>query len=123
MGGAVARMATLAPGGRISRDVVEDEIERLKALWHEPAGRASDGGLVGELLGSERSAALDLFDRVQLEEVLEVCTRSRSLSEAGRLLFSASRARKQNANDSDRLRKYLARYHLSFEEIRRIPSA
>ena len=69
------------------------------------------------------SAALDLFDRVQLEEVLEVCTRSRSLSEAGRLLFSASRARKQNANDSDRLRKYLARYHLSCEEIRRIPSA
>jgi transcriptional regulatory protein RtcR len=116
-------MATLAPGGRISRDAVEDEIERLKVLWREPVGSGSDAGFVEELLGSERSATLDQFDRVQLEEVLKVCARSRSLSEAGRLLFSASRARKQNANDSDRLRKYLARYHLSFEEIRQGPPA
>lgn len=34
------------------------------------------------------------------------------LSEAGRALFSASRARRTSANDADRLRKYLARFGL-----------
>jgi transcriptional regulatory protein RtcR len=58
---------------------------------------------------------VDLFDRVQLEAVLDVCRHSSSLSEAGRRLFAVSRSKKKAPNDADRLRKYLARFGLKFE--------
>ena len=70
-----------------------------------------------QLLG-ERVNELDLFDRVQLAEVVRTCRACTSLSEAGRVLFSASRARKTSSNDADRLRKYLARFALDFETIK-----
>ena len=60
------------------------------------------------MLGAERAAALDRFDRVQLADVVAVC-RAASLSAAGRILFASSRQDKQRRNDADRLRKYLAR--------------
>jgi len=47
-----------------------------------------------------------------LEDVLQVCQNSNSLSEAGRTLFAASFADKSTRNDADRLRKYLARFGL-----------
>ncbi len=118
LAGAVARMATLAPGGRITEGVVDDEIERLKGLWREPTEATSASAFVDTLLGPQRAARLDHFDRIQLEGVLAVCSRAKSLSEAGRILFAASRARKVKANDSDRLRKYLARFDLSMEDLR-----
>jgi transcriptional regulatory protein RtcR len=62
-------------------------------------------------------ADIDLFDRVQLREVVRVCRASRSLSEAGRRLFAVSRTRKAAANDADRLRKYLARFELVFQQL------
>jgi transcriptional regulatory protein RtcR len=46
--------------------------------------------------------------------VLEICAKSRSLSEAGRALFDVSRRRRSVTNDADRLRKYLARFELSW---------
>jgi transcriptional regulatory protein RtcR len=49
--------------------------------------------------------------------VLKVCREARSLSEAGRILFSASRSRKKTVNDADRLRKYLARFNLEWQQI------
>ena len=48
-----------------------------------------------------------------------VCRRSQSVSEAGRVLFAASRQDKASANDSDRLRKCLARFGLTMDAIRR----
>jgi len=39
---------------------------------------------------------------------------SGSLSAAGRLLFAVSRLQKSQANDADRLRKYLARFGLDW---------
>lgn len=112
LAGAVARMATLAPGGRIALEIVEEEIDRLRALWRAPRGA---GDLVDRHL---RSAALDLFDRVQLEGVLRVCAGARSLSDAGRALFGSSREKRRPPNDADRLRKYLARFGLSFDQVR-----
>jgi|GEM_PF-4445354 len=58
-----------------------------------------------QLPGPDRLAAVDPFDRVQLAEVVRVFRRARSLSEAGRILFSASRSRRAAPNDADRLRK------------------
>jgi len=60
-----------------------------------------------DLLGGERIAEMDAVDRVQVSHVIEMCRQCRSLSEAGRLLLSASRGRKSTTNDADRLRKYL----------------
>jgi len=118
LGGAVARMATLAGGGRITEPVVEEEIARLRALWSSPA-RDGEDALLDEVLGPARAADLDLFDRVQLSAVLDVCRRSRSLSEAGRELFAASRAKKKAVNDADRLKKYLARFGMAWGDVPR----
>ncbi len=46
-----------------------------------------------------------------------VCRASRSLSDAGRTLFAASRAQRTSVNDADRLRKYLARFGLDWERV------
>ena len=109
-------MATLAGGGRSSVDDVEREIKRLRASWDRPALDEGDG-LLEEVLGARRAAELDRFDRVQLADVIAVCRRSRSLSDAGRELFAASRARRKAPNDADRLRKYLGRFSLEWKEI------
>ena len=42
----------------------------------------------------------------------------RSMSEAGRKLFAASRARRNSVNDADRLAKYLARHDLDWPSVR-----
>lgn len=111
----VTRMATLSPKGRIDLDCVEAEIARLRRLW---SGQARDQpSPLLELLSDAAIAELDLFDRVQLEETVRICRASRSLSEAGRILFSASRARRSSSNDADRLRKYLARFGLDWSHV------
>lgn len=69
------------------------------------------------LLG-EAVQELDRFDRVQLEEVVRVCVQAKSLSAAGRELFAVSRAQRASTNDADRLRKYLARFGLDWEQVR-----
>lgn len=68
-------------------------------------------------LGADAVAALDRFDRVQLADVLAVCASTKSLSEAGRRLFSESRKRRSSQNDADRLRKYLARFGVRWAEL------
>lgn len=116
---ALTRMATLSAGGRIRLEEVEQEITRLQTDWREP----QDGNGVGamdalrEILGEEGVDRLDRFDQVQLADVVQVCRESRTLSDAGRRLFSESRKNKQNCNDSDRLRKYLARFGLNWEML------
>jgi transcriptional regulatory protein RtcR len=114
---AVTRTATMAAGGRITEDVVAAEIKRLEHAWRK--GDSDAGDWLNALLGM-RAADLDLFDRVQLAEVVRVCRRSGSLSAAGRELFSASRQKKAAVNDADRLRKYLARFGLNWASIQGI---
>lgn len=110
----VTRMATFSPAGRINIDGVTAEIGRLKRLWH---GRADTLDPLADLLSDERRAAIDPFDSVQLAHVMAVCRSSRSLSEAGRTLFAASRRQRTSTNDADRLRKYLARFDLSWSDV------
>ncbi len=111
----IRRMATLCRGGRIGLDDVREETARLEAAW-----RPVDRGMVERMLG-RGAAALDAFDRVQLESVLGVCRDAKSLSEAGRRLFDVSRTRKSTHNDADRLRKYLARFGLDWAAIAAAP--
>lgn len=113
--GAVIRMATLAPRGRITPAVVADEVDRLEDRWREDDGIRFPR--VRAALGPDHEE-LDRFDAAQLEEVLRVCASSASLSAAGRTLFAASRARRRSVNDADRLRKYLAKFELDFSTLR-----
>jgi len=111
---AIRRMATLADGSRIDAAGVRAEIARL-----EGANRASvNGDRLGAMLG-RKADALDRFDRVQLADVVAVCAAAPSLSAAGRELFAHSLAGRTTKNDADRLRKYLARFGLEFDAIRR----
>ncbi len=136
---AVRRMATLATGARITIADVEHEVARLRAAWAiaaPPAPLAAPPMLTAPPLASatpapgqgaatddvdrvlgERAADLDLVDRAQLAVVLRVCRESASLSDAGRRLYAASRTRKTSTNDADRLRKYLARWGLTWPAL------
>ncbi|MDK9423714.1 sigma 54-interacting transcriptional regulator [Pectobacterium carotovorum] len=114
LGSSIARMATLAEQGRITVALVEEEVARLRANWQSDSpATALSPALPPEL------ANIDLFEQHQLETVLDVCRTSNSLSEAGRRLFAVSRQQKQKPNDADRLRKYLARFGLSWEGLKR----
>jgi transcriptional regulatory protein RtcR len=116
LGGAVARMCTVAGGGRISTDLVDEEISRLRTLWRAGPSPSDDSPLA-DLLSSEALDSLDLFDRLQLEAVVRAARSCRTLSEAGRLLFAQSRAKKAIPNDADRVRKYFARFGLSWDRV------
>lgn len=110
----VTCMATLAPSTRITSGMVEEEIVHLRRLWSGAANETDD---LDQLLSSAALEELDPFDRVQLRETVRVCRASRSLSEAGRTLFSVSRRRRTSANDADRLRKYLQRFGLDWQAV------
>ncbi len=140
---AIERMATLAIDGRIGKAEVDEECQRLRSSWssataREPtkrianaanaptAGLPADDPAAGHLLlerflSAETIEAIDRFDRSQLADVLRVCLGARNLSEAGRRLFAASRSRRRSVNDADRLRKYLARFDLSWQLLHANP--
>lgn len=121
----ITRLGTLAQAGRITGDDVRSELERLRADWQRggaggptTAGTAADDDeLLAAVLGPAGLAAVDRFDRVQLAEVVRACRRHRSLSAVGRELFAVSRTQRASTNDADRLRKYLARFGLSFDGL------
>jgi transcriptional regulatory protein RtcR len=119
-------MATLANAGRICEaDVAAEcernasgmraECERMKECWSSTEGRSCDH--LKLVMAPERIAELDVFDQVQLAAVIGICRECRSISDAGRQLFSVSRLSKSSPNDADRLRKYLARFGLNWSDI------
>jgi transcriptional regulatory protein RtcR len=115
----VLRMATLAQAGRITDAIVGDEATRLKRLWHRDEGQAGEQDEVDleALMGPGAVERLDLFDAMQLKAVVGVCRRSKSMSDAGRKLFAVSRSAKEKPNDADRLKKYLAKFSLSWDSL------
>ena len=115
----VTRLATLADGGRISTAQVDAEVQRLRWLWQHSAtgGAVTPAASLDGLLPAESLAELDLFDRIQLEAVVNVCQQARTLSDAGRKLFDRSRTQRTVVNDADRLRKYLHKHGLSWEVV------
>jgi len=91
----------------------ERELSRLAWSWNREKPCASQSSL-GDLLSANAIDQLDLFDQLQLEQVVNVCFECASLLDAGRRLFAVSRTHRTSANDSDRLRKYLARFGLDW---------
>lgn len=114
----VTRMATLADSGNITEAIVQGEIGRLQGLWQRVRRPEQDSTVeLARLIGSDAAAGLDLFDALQLSQVVAVCRQSRSLSDAGRKLFGVSREAKAKPNDADRLRKYLHRFGLGWDDV------
>ncbi len=113
----VTRMATLSPSGRIDSESVNAELTRLKSLWAGETRQGHKSVDLSRILDDEALNQIDPFDRIQLDFVIETCRKSRSLSEAGRSLFARSRAMKKSTNDADRLRKYLAKFNLTWDRI------
>ncbi|WP_190303156.1 MULTISPECIES: RNA repair transcriptional activator RtcR [Methylomonas] len=116
LGASILRLATLADGGRIDIDLVDKEIERLHQIWGQQDPH--DSNALSAFWAPAQIAELDLFDRLQLQSVIQVCQACNSLSEAGRRLFSVSRTQRNSTNDSDRLRKYLSRFGLEWSAIK-----
>lgn len=104
--------------GRIGVPAVEREFARMRFSRTSVATDTGDAGLLKRILGEKEADALDRFDAVQLAEVVRVCRAGASLAEAGRKLFAVSRAQKAKANDTDRLRKYLAGFGLDWAKTR-----
>ncbi|MEO5933913.1 MAG: hypothetical protein ABIQ08_10225 [Duganella sp.] len=65
---------------------------------------------MSQLMGNEGAAGLDLFDSMQLAAVIAVCRQSKTIWDAGRKLYAVSR-------DADRLKKYLAKFGLRWEQV------
>lgn len=116
---AIVRMGTLAQRGRIHREDVNEEITRLRDSWQRPQTAAVETVDLSAVLSPAQLDQLDSFDRVQLAHVVAVCQRCKSISEAGRELFAISRTKRSVTNDSDRLKKYLAKWNLTFQGVTR----
>jgi transcriptional regulatory protein RtcR len=121
LAGSITRLATLAEGGRIGSALVAAECDRLRWQWQRAPDPAQPGAGadLSRWLDEATLQDLDLFDRLQLQAVLQACHPCRSLSDAGRLLYGVSRTQRSVVNDADRLRKYLARFGLTWERVSR----
>ncbi|WP_426107786.1 RNA repair transcriptional activator RtcR [Massilia sp. TSP1-1-2] len=114
----VTRMATLAEAGGITESIVADETTRLQRLWRHHNLPSDGGGMdLADVIGQEAVASLDLFDALQLGAVIAVCRQSKSLSDAGRKLYGVSRDAKSKPNDADRLKKFLARFDVNWDQV------
>ncbi|MFT7560365.1 MAG: transcriptional regulatory protein RtcR [Flavobacteriales bacterium] len=112
----ITRMGTLANGGRISLNEVNDEIERLKLKWG--TSTSDNYSRVKSLLPPEKLDSLDNYDLEILAVIIETCKKSKSMADAGRKLFNVSRNTKASSNDSHRVKKILGKYGLIFEKIK-----
>ena len=116
----VVRMATLADGGRITAELVDDEIARMEenAPPAAHADMATGSADLEALLGADCRNRYDDFDLVQLAHVVEVCRASDSAADAARKLYAVSLKTKTSTNHTDRLSKYLGRFGLKFKTLK-----
>lgn len=128
------RMVTYSLYGSITLDIVMQEIALLKKNWSKcrqnPAISSTEQDTKTERFPLQNALAAqskipyaherDLFDAVQLEEVLTVCKNTASRSEAGRKLFAHSRQQKKSVDDTARLNKYLKGLKIRWEDIQQL---
>lgn len=114
----VTRMGTLADGGRITEDVVEEEVTRLRKKWSSTDDGQNDSAYIDSIIGQGYSQKLDVYEQIQLAGLIKVCRASKSMAEAGRTLFNVSRNEKKSTNDSHRVKQLLAKYQLTFEQLK-----
>jgi transcriptional regulatory protein RtcR len=108
---------------RITSNIVDAEIGRLKAEWREieaPEGLIpSEESILRDFLSEEEIAKIDPLDRVALAYALRVGQDARSMADAGRKLWSVSRGLKEKPNDSDIFRQFVRRFGVDVSRFRR----
>lgn len=120
----VQRLGTLAESDWIEVADVQAEIARLHQSWNigksDSAGQAqlTRNGQGSKDWAQHFGLELDLFDKTQFNAVIQTLSACSSMAQAGRILFGVSRGKKMSTNDSDRVKKYLAKYNLTFDEVR-----
>lgn len=114
----VIRMSAFAKNGRITQNIVDEEIDCLRERWRQTDPEHERFPLVRKFTGDNALRNYDLVDLAQLEQVLETCLRSASRAEAGRKLFHVSRQRKRSKNDTTRLNNYLRDKGLDWNTIK-----
>jgi len=112
----VTRLCTFAEGSRIGVESVHKEIERLRKGWRLKSNNPVEETLLS-VMSQTALSEIDPFDLPSLANAIIVCRGSDNLSDAGRKLFAVSREKRKTQNDSDRLKKYLAKYGLSWADI------
>lgn len=142
----MVRLTTLAESKVIRVADVAAEIDRLAHLWMLPNSSNSlayssnsnknslsnkkskltfdshsieqaSHALLSAYLDEKILADIDPFDAVQLAYVIEICKTHKNQAAAGRYLYANSRDKLKSPNDSDRLRKYLMKFGLKFDEL------
>lgn len=113
----IQRLTTLSEGGRIKEKDVDKEIQRLSYRWGKPQITKRTVNL-SQWIDKEALEEIDVFDQCQLQKVIEICLQTNNISEAGRILFDRSRLKKSSNNDSHRLRQYLSKFDLAYDEIK-----
>lgn len=113
----VTRLCTFADGSRIQLPSAEREIERLRNGWRLKSGNTTEETLLS-VMSQTQLSLIDPFERPSLANAIVVCRQSNSLSDAGRKLFSVSRESRKTRNDADRLKKYLAKYNVSWAKTK-----
>ncbi len=116
----IVRMSTFAEGGRITTDIVDKEIKRLKIQDKSHNSESPKDINLEEFIKPEVLDTKDTFDLAQLKFVIATCIKCKNISEAGRLLFNKSRKEKKSNNDADRLIKYLAGFEIEFKDLKRL---
>ncbi len=121
------RLTTLADSKVIRVIDVQAEIARLIELWSSSSAVLPDQNvnnnnnteqILKQHLNEIVLAEIDPFDAVQLAYVITVCIKHKNQAAAGRYLYANSRDKLKNANDSDRLRKYLMKFDLKFDTLK-----
>src|ERR1700730_9448210 len=102
--------------GDITTERTEELIITIQT-WTALEEQSRSEEFLSQILSVKALGEIDLFDRVQLAHVIQVCCDSPSMLEAGRQLFHASRTRKTSTNDADRLRKYLGPLGIEWNQI------
>ncbi len=115
----ITRMGTLADGGRITAEVVQEEITRLLNKWQHNHNRDQDPRtLIESVLGEGSCKSIDYYDQLNLANLIKVCQTSTSMAAAGRTLFNVSRLEKTSTNDSHRVKQLLDKYGIRFSELK-----
>jgi transcriptional regulatory protein RtcR len=115
----ISRMATFSTSKKISDNLVKIEIERLKDRWSK-LSQIKSKIMLEKWITENCSREIDPFEMIQLKGVIEICLQHCSLADAARDLFSVTREKLKNPNDSDRLRKYLIKFGLSWDVLQTI---
>ena len=140
----MTRLTTLADSKVIRVADVEAEIERLCHLWALPNNSApslqnslsnkkadshfnsdfntqqietASDAVLEHYVEESVLATIDPFEAVQLAYVIGVCQQHKNQAAAGRYLYANSREQLKSPNDSDRLRKYLLKFSLKFDDL------